>query len=43
MTSLLNNLDAADNISKEPDPTNFVEDKDRSGNLVDILIRKEGK
>ena len=25
MTSLLNNLDAADNITKKPDPTNVVE------------------
>ena len=44
MTSLLNNLDAAENTTNMTVPPNVVEeDKDRSGNLVDILIRKEGK
>ena len=40
MASLLNNLDkldAADNNSNEPDPTNIVaEDMDNKGTLVDI-------
>ena len=40
MASLLNNLDkldAADNNSNEPDPTNVVaEDMDNKGTLVDI-------
>ena len=43
MTSLLNNLDAADNNTKEPDPTNGVEDKTEVVTLEDILICKEGK
>ena len=43
MTSLLNNLDAADNNTKKPDPTNGVEDKTEVVTLVDILICKEGK
>ena len=43
MTSLLNNLDAADNNTKEPDPTNSAEDKTEVVTLVDILIHKEGK
>ena len=40
MASLLNNLDkldAADNISTEPYPTNIVaEDIDSNGSLVDV-------
>ena len=40
MASLLNNLnklDAADNNSTEPDPTNIVaEDKDNNGSLVNV-------
>ena len=40
MTSLLNDLnklDAADNNSNEPNPTNIVaEDMDNKGTLVDI-------
>ena len=43
MTSLLNNLDkleAADNNTKEPDPTNMV-DEDKMVTLVDILICKK--
>ena len=42
MTSLLNNLDkleAADNNTKEPNPTNVV-DEDKMVTLVDILIHK---
>ena len=42
MTLLLNNLDkleAADNNTKEPDPTNML-DEDKTESLVDILIRK---
>ena len=42
MTSLLNNLDkleAADNNTKEPDPTNVVDEDKWS--LVDILICKK--
>ena len=35
MTSLLNNLPAAENITNMTNPPNMVEDKD-SGNLVDI-------
>ena len=40
MTSLLNNLDAADNNTKEPDPTNGVEDKTEVVTLVDILYHR---
>ena len=43
MASLLNNLDklqAADNNTKEPNPTNMV-DEDKMVNLVDILIKKK--
>ena len=43
MTLLLNNLDkleAADNNTKEPDPTNMV-DEDKMVTLVDILICKQ--
>ena len=43
MTLLLNNLDkleAADNNTKEPDPTNMV-DEDKMVTLVDILIHKK--
>ena len=35
MTSLLNNLPAADNITNMTDPPDMVEDKE-SGNLVNI-------
>ena len=46
MASLLNDqadkLDAADNNSNEPNPTNLVaEDKDENGTLVDILTVDE--
>ena len=41
MTSLLNNLDAADNNIKEPDPTNVVEERAEEVTLVDILICKD--
>ena len=43
MTSLLNNLDkleAADNNTIEPNPTNMV-DEDKMVTLVDILICKK--
>ena len=43
MTLLLNNLDeleAAENNTKEPDPTNVV-DEDKMVSLVDILIHKK--
>ena len=43
MTSFLNDLDAADNNTKEPNPSNGAEDKTEVVTLVDILIRKEGK
>jgi len=37
VTSLLNKLDAAENITKMTVPHNIVDEaKDRSGNLVDI-------
>ena len=43
MTLLLNNLDAADNITNTTVPPNVVEEnKDRSGNLVDIYYCEEG-
>ena len=44
MTFLLNDLDAADNITKEPNPTNLVgvETKPRGGKLSRyILIRRD--
>ena len=34
MTSLLNNIPVADNITNMTDPSNMVEDKD-SGNLIE--------
>ena len=40
MASLLNDLKAAVNNTKEPDPTNMV-DEDKMVTLVDILISKK--
>ena len=42
MDSLHNNLEAADNNTKEPNPTNVV-DEDKIVTLGDILIHKKAR